>query len=152
MRRPLILAALGLALAACKPATPPAAESVSDAPATPPAPPAAPAPAPAKPFSEAITAPVYAEYLKTLASDEFEGRGPGSIGERAPPVTDKPTLNRRGASYVGRHLTLLEPIRDVLGWAKVGDGRCRVAGPDLPAGSHVQVVGVDGATLRVAPL
>ena len=83
MRRPLILAALGLALAACKPATPPAAESVSDAPATPPAPAAAPAPAPAKPFSEAITAPVYAEYLKTLASDEFEGRGPGSIGERA---------------------------------------------------------------------
>ena len=81
MRRPLILAALGLALAACKPATPPAAESVSDAPATPPAPAAA--PAPAKPFSAAITAPVYAEYLKTLASDEFEGRGPGSIGERA---------------------------------------------------------------------
>ena len=36
MRRPLILAALGLALAACKPATPPAAESVSHAPATPP--------------------------------------------------------------------------------------------------------------------
>ncbi len=72
--------------------------------------------------------------------------------KRAPPVTDKPTLNRRGASYVGRHLTLLEPIRDGFGWAKVDDGRWRVAGPDLPAGSHVQVVGVDGATLRVAPL
>jgi len=81
MRRKLLLAALGLALAACKPATPPAAEGVADSP-NPPPPPAA-APAPAKPYSDAITAEVYSGYLKALASDEFEGRGPGSIGERA---------------------------------------------------------------------
>jgi len=72
--------------------------------------------------------------------------------KRAPPPTDKPTLNRRGEGYLGRHLTLIEPIRDGFGWAKVDDGRWRVSGPDLPAGSHVQVVGVDGATLKVAPL
>jgi Zn-dependent M28 family amino/carboxypeptidase len=81
MRRPLLLAALGLALAACKPAAPPAADSVVDSPASPP-PPAA-APAPAKPYSEAITAADFSAHLKALSSDEFEGRGPGSIGERA---------------------------------------------------------------------
>lgn len=66
--------------------------------------------------------------------------------------TDQPNLNRRGEAYVGRQLTLVEAIRDGYGWAKVDDSRWRVAGPDLPAGSHVRVVAAEGATLRVAPL
>lgn len=74
------------------------------------------------------------------------------IFKRAPPPSDRPTLNRRGEAYVGRRLTLAEPIRDGFGWAKVDDGRWRVAGPDLPAGSHVTVVAVEGSTLKVEPL
>lgn len=73
------------------------------------------------------------------------------IFKRPPPESDHPTLNRRGEQYVGRHLTLLEPIRDGVGWAKVDDSRWRVAGPDLPAGSQVRVVGCVGATLQVEP-
>lgn len=65
------------------------------------------------------------------------------------PPADNPKLNRRSEQYIGRHLTLSEPITDGVGWAKVDDSRWRVAGPDLPAGTHVKVVGVDGATLQV---
>jgi membrane protein implicated in regulation of membrane protease activity len=70
---------------------------------------------------------------------------------RPPPQSDHPTLSRRGEAYVGRQLTLTDPIRDGVGWAKVDDSRWRVAGPDLPAGSHVRVVGVQGTTLQVEP-
>jgi len=71
---------------------------------------------------------------------------------RPPPESDHPTLSRRGLSYVGRRLTLSEPIRDGIGWAKVDDSRWRVAGPDLPAGSRVEVIGCQGATLQVRAL
>jgi membrane protein implicated in regulation of membrane protease activity len=73
------------------------------------------------------------------------------IFRRPPQASDHPNLNRRGEQYVGRQLTLTEPIRDGVGWAKVDDSRWRVAGPDMPAGSHVRVVGCLGATLQVEP-
>jgi hypothetical protein len=73
------------------------------------------------------------------------------IFRRPPPASDHPNLNRRGEQYVGRQLTLTDPIRDGVGWAKVDDSRWRVAGPDLPAGSHVRVVGCLGSTLQVEP-
>ncbi|ADV28776.1 peptidase M28 [Pseudoxanthomonas suwonensis 11-1] len=40
-----------------------------------------PAPTSDHPFEAAITADDFAELTRTLASDEFEGRGPGSVGE-----------------------------------------------------------------------
>jgi hypothetical protein len=73
------------------------------------------------------------------------------IFRRPPAASDHPTLNRRGEAYIGRQLTLTAPIRDGVGWAKVDDSRWRVAGPDMPAGSHVRVVGCLGATLQVEP-
>lgn len=68
----------------------------------------------------------------------------------APPPTDQPHLNRRGAAYVGRTLTLSEPI--INGWARVrvDDSQWRIRGPDLAAGTQVVVVAVEGATLVVA--
>ncbi|GAB3510887.1 M28 family metallopeptidase [Pseudoxanthomonas daejeonensis] len=68
------LAAGALALAGCKQA---------DTPAPAPAPDAAAATAPASThaFKSTIEADDFAEMVKTLASDEFEGRGPGSVGE-----------------------------------------------------------------------
>ncbi|BBK40020.1 membrane protein [Allostella vacuolata] len=66
-----------------------------------------------------------------------------------PAVTDQPHLNRRGEHYVGRLLTLDQPIVDGVGRAHVEDTMWRIAGPDLPAGSRVRVIGVEGATLRV---
>lgn len=75
--RLLLAAGVAVALAACspeEPAPPPAPEAAATTPAE-----AAPA---QHVFSAAITASDYAEHLKTLSSGEFEGRAPGSRGER----------------------------------------------------------------------
>ncbi len=66
-----------------------------------------------------------------------------------PQPSDAPTLNRRGASYVGRDFTLREPIVNGIGRVNVDDSQWRIAGPDAPAGSQVRVIQADGATLRV---
>ena len=58
-------------------------------------------------------------------------------------------LNRRGASYVGRTFTLAEPIVDGKGLLHVDDSRWMVEGEDLPAGTKVTVVGIDGTVLQV---
>jgi membrane protein implicated in regulation of membrane protease activity len=63
--------------------------------------------------------------------------------------TDHPTLNRRGEQYVGRHFTLEGPIVNGQGKLKVDDTTWKVTGPDLPGGTTVVVVGVDGTQLRV---
>ncbi len=58
-------------------------------------------------------------------------------------------LNRRGEQKIGQRYVLAEPIVHGRGKAKVGDSLWLVRGPDLPAGSMVEVVGVDGTTLVV---
>ena len=70
---------------------------------------------------------------------------------RRPIRSDAPTLNRRGEQYIGRVLTLSQPIENGVGKVRVDDTLWRVEGADAPAGSHVRVVGVDGAVLRVEP-
>jgi inner membrane protein len=68
-----------------------------------------------------------------------------------PVMTDQPELNRRGAQYVGRRFGLLTPIVNGRGRIEVGDSSWAVAGPELPAGSIVEVTGVEGAVLQVRP-
>lgn len=63
--------------------------------------------------------------------------------------SDAPTLNRRGASYVGRQFTLAEPIVNGVGRLRVDDSQWRISGIDAPAGVTVRVVHADGATLHV---
>lgn len=58
-------------------------------------------------------------------------------------------LNRRGEQLIGQRYTLCEPIVQGRGKARVGDGMLLVTGPDLPLGATVEVIGVDGTTLRV---
>ena len=58
-------------------------------------------------------------------------------------------LNRRGEQKIGQRYVLVEPIVNGRGKAQVGDGQWLVSGPDLPVGSMVEVVGVDGTTLLV---
>ncbi|HEY5971904.1 MAG TPA: M28 family metallopeptidase [Pseudoxanthomonas sp.] len=73
MSRKLILALAAVAaLSACKREAP---ETVAPTPE-----PATPS-APAHAFAADINPADFAELVKTLASDEFEGRGPGSVGE-----------------------------------------------------------------------
>lgn len=63
--------------------------------------------------------------------------------------TDNLTLNRRAQYYVGRVFTLDLPIVNGRGKVKVDDTMWIVEGPDLPAGSKVKVVGVDGVVLKI---
>lgn len=75
MRSPLLLSlALLAALSACKRETPATAAPEPAAPAASPA-------APEHAFAADINAADFSELVKTLASDEFEGRGPGTPGE-----------------------------------------------------------------------
>lgn len=63
--------------------------------------------------------------------------------------TDQPHLNRRGAAYIGRRLTLDKTIVNGVSRIRIDDTQWRITGPDLPAGTAVVVKAVDGATLVV---
>ncbi|MDI3261459.1 MAG: NfeD family protein [Fulvimonas sp.] len=59
-------------------------------------------------------------------------------------------LNRRAEQLLGRRCVLVEDIVNGQGRAQVGDSVWPVTGPDLPAGTPVQVIGIDdGIVLRV---
>ncbi|HBH16260.1 MAG TPA: NfeD family protein [Leclercia adecarboxylata] len=61
-------------------------------------------------------------------------------------------LNQRGQQLVGRHFTLETALVDGRGHMRVGDSSWPVsADSDLPAGTAVEVVAVDGITLRIRP-
>jgi len=77
---------------------------------------------------------LYARFLRP----RLEKRDPGN--ER---------LNRRGEQMIGQRYELVEAIVNGRGKARVGDGQWLVSGPDLPVGATVEVVAVDGTTLRV---
>lgn len=76
----------------------------------------------------------YARWLRP----KLERRAPG--GER---------LNRRAEQMIGQRYELIEAIVNGRGKARVGDGQWLVSGPDLPVGSTVEVIAVDGGTLKV---
>jgi membrane protein implicated in regulation of membrane protease activity len=63
--------------------------------------------------------------------------------------SDRPLLNRRAERHVGEEIVLNEPITDGFGRVPIGDTLWRVAGPDLPAGRRIRIVGHDGPVLRV---
>lgn len=54
--------------------------------------------------------------------------------------------------FTGRHAILIEPIIGGAGRVKLGDTTWRVTGPDLPAGSEVEVVGSREGALVVHPV
>lgn len=66
--------------------------------------------------------------------------------------TDRPLLNQRAEQFVGREAVLDRPIAGGFGRLALGDTIWRVAGPDLPAGQKVRIVGADGAVLRIEPV
>ena len=63
--------------------------------------------------------------------------------------SDEPDLNQRGAQYVGRVVTVEEPIRGGRGKVRVGDTLWLAEGPETPAGSRVKVRGSNGTVLVV---
>jgi membrane protein implicated in regulation of membrane protease activity len=69
--------------------------------------------------------------------------------ESRPITTDQPNLNRRGHQYIGRKFSLTESIDNGVGKVTVDDSTWRVKGPDLPAGTHIKVTGVEGTVFTV---
>jgi membrane protein implicated in regulation of membrane protease activity len=63
--------------------------------------------------------------------------------------TDRPMLNRRAEQFIGQEAVLDQPIAGGFGRLALGDTVWRIAGPDLPAGERVRIVGAEGAVLRV---
>lgn len=91
MRQTLIAASLALSLAACSTETPP---QNAAAPATAAAP--APAAGPNLQDGSGISTAGFGTRLKKLASDEFEGREPGTLGERLTTAYIKDEFERLG--------------------------------------------------------
>ncbi|PZL89639.1 NfeD family protein [Pantoea sp. ARC270] len=61
-------------------------------------------------------------------------------------------LNQRGRQMIGSTLTLDTALQNRTGHVRIGDSSWRVeADRDLPAGTPVIVVGIEGITLRVQP-
>ncbi|WP_034946264.1 NfeD family protein [Erwinia oleae] len=59
-------------------------------------------------------------------------------------------LNQRGSQLIGQQLTLDETLVDGFGRVRIGDSDWRVqAAENLPAGTPVTVVGVEGITLQI---
>ena len=67
--------------------------------------------------------------------------------ERSEPGSER--LNRRAEQMIGQRYVLVEAIVNGRGKARVGDSQWLVAGPELPLGTTVEVVAVDGSTLQV---
>ena len=65
-------------------------------------------------------------------------------------TTDEPGLNVRAHQYVGRTVTVEEPIAGGRGKVRVGDTIWTAEGPDTPRGAHVTVIGANGTVLVVA--
>ena len=63
--------------------------------------------------------------------------------------SDLPDLNVRGHQYVGRVVTVEEPIRGGRGKVRVGDTVWQAEGADAPAGTRVKVTGARDTVLVV---
>ena len=65
--------------------------------------------------------------------------------------SDQPLLNRRAEQLVGTVVPLEQAIAGGRGRVRIGDAFWVVEGPDLPVGTPVRVIAVDGMTLKVQP-
>ncbi|MBA0158271.1 NfeD family protein [Pectobacterium versatile] len=64
----------------------------------------------------------------------------------------QPMLNQRGQQLVGLRTTLTDPVINGFGRVNIGDSSWRVKSEqDLPAGTQVEVIAIDGITLHVRP-
>ncbi|ACA11193.1 conserved hypothetical protein [Xylella fastidiosa M12] len=65
--------------------------------------------------------------------------------------SDHPLLNRRADQLVGRIIILDHAIVDGNARIKIDDTFWDITGPDLPIGTQIRIVALDGATLKVHP-
>ena len=71
---------------------------------------------------------------------------------RKPQPRADAALNQRGQQLIGQRFILDAPLVNGRGHMRVGDGTWPiVASEELPAGTRVEVIAVEGMTLRVRP-
>lgn len=66
-----------------------------------------------------------------------------------PMRSDHPTLNKRGATYVGRTFVLTQAIENGRGKIRIDDCNWELHGKDFPIGAHIIVTGTDDTILFV---
>ena len=66
-----------------------------------------------------------------------------------PLPSEDPTLNRRAEQFVGRVVTLKNPIVDGRGRITIDGIAWTIEGDDMEAGLSVKIVGADGAILKI---
>lgn len=70
-------------------------------------------------------------------------------GDKVEQLAGATGLNSRLAGFVGREAVLEEAITNGQGRIRLDDSYWNVLGEDMPAGSRVRIVAVDGMILRV---
>lgn len=76
------------------------------------------------------------------------------VHRNKPIETDHPNLNDRTSQYIGRQVTLTEPLQNGRGRVQLDDSHWQAktgSGETLEAGVTVKIVGADSATLIVEP-
>ena len=68
---------------------------------------------------------------------------------KKPTETDEPLLNRRGEQYVGRIITLKEPIVDGQGKVKIDASTWKIEGEDCPEGTKIKITSVSNVIFKV---
>jgi len=66
-----------------------------------------------------------------------------------PLESERPLLNERATQLIGKSFDLVDPIVNGRGSIHSGDTIWRVEGPEMPQGTRITVVGVDGSVLKV---
>ena len=72
--------------------------------------------------------------------------------QKHPIKTDEPMLNRRGEGYLGRELTLSQPIIDGIGKIRLDDSTWKVQGPDCPVGTRIRITALNNVVFTVERL
>jgi membrane protein implicated in regulation of membrane protease activity len=72
-----------------------------------------------------------------------------NYAQKNPVVSDEPLLNRRGEQYVGRIVTLKEPIVDGHGKVQLDDSTWKITGDDCDAGTQIKITSVNNVVFQV---
>lgn len=72
-----------------------------------------------------------------------------NYAKKNPVVSDEPLLNRRGEQYVGRVVTLKEPIVDGSGKVQIDDSTWKIIGDDCDAGTKIKLIAVNNVIFQV---
>lgn len=66
--------------------------------------------------------------------------------------SDQPGLNQRGSYYIGRIVTVADPIRNGRGRIRLGDTLWIAEGPDLDQGAQARIIKLEGTVVIVEPI